>query len=129
MRRKSCQDDNDWLYAEVGQKMIEWLELKATIRLAADLCDIAEPELADWYRLARKYPNTPMARLVSRMRTIEAEHCGGNGHEPYASICQAVTRCRITWCAGTTENGFWSLLLSLFALRLRKSLRLNAARI
>jgi len=27
MRRKRCQDDNDWLYAEVGQKMIEWLEL------------------------------------------------------------------------------------------------------
>ena len=66
MRRKRCQDDNDWLYAGVGQKMIEWLKVKATIRLSADLCDIAEPKLADWYRPLLWRHSLEPARLRSR---------------------------------------------------------------
>jgi hypothetical protein len=73
------------MYAATGKRIIEWLEFGASIKLAFDPCDLDEKDLDEWRRLARIHPTSPMGKLVASMKALEAEHCGGNGHEPYVS--------------------------------------------
>jgi hypothetical protein len=50
-----------------------WIDLGASIQVAADLAGITESQLCRWERLAENHPSGPIAKLISELHQAETQ--------------------------------------------------------
>ena len=80
MRRNNGDNGGDnggdgwWMYADVGERLLEWTRLGATIQIACDMCDVSESQYFYWTQLAAKFPSSPMALLIACYHSLFPDH-------------------------------------------------------
>jgi hypothetical protein len=85
---------NEWLHQRTGEEMKRWVELGASLHVAAELAGLSESRFAEWRRLARERPDTPMGELITELQSLEAASRNGDGHyvSPTRNIVGRVPR-------------------------------------
>src|SRR5271167_4719902 len=67
-------------------RLRSWVELGASVQVAADLCDVSESQINQWQEIAQCYPQGSVAVMMRDLEQVASQYPGGNGHSTTGNI-------------------------------------------